>query len=345
MYTRRLGKTDLKVADVSMGCWAIGGLAYNLGKGIGWSGTEDIVSQKALFTAYDIGANYFDTADVYGLGKSEQLLGTLISKVKRESLIIGSKVGYFKGTSIHPYHPLNMRNQLEMSLQNLRTDYLDIYDFHNLYFGDQDEYKDDAISTMMKFKEEGKIRFIGLRFGHRYRYSHKKENDIEKKSVLKEFLETASLVNPDIVKSHFSILTPLEFLSNIFEWASQKEVGLVFYKPFEQGILLKKYNNQKMLSFDKGDIRKNKKLYSQKSIRIMNYHLEKLLKYFNNNIEELVRICVQYPLSFYRDSTVLCGFKNPEQVLMNFSNANKPLSAELLVTIRETMKKAWENLD
>jgi len=96
----------------------------------GWAEVDDVVALSGLEGAYSLGANLFDTADVYGHGRSERLVGRLVDQVDRNSLVLVSKVGYFAGTAPHGYHPGHMRHQLEQSLDNLHTDYLDVYFLH-----------------------------------------------------------------------------------------------------------------------------------------------------------------------------------------------------------------------
>jgi len=158
----------LRVHPVGIGCWAIGGPDTNLGLPMGWSTVGQAASLAGLEAAYELGANLFDTADVYGHGRSERLLGHLVARVRRDSLVISSKVGYFAGTAAHPYLPGAMRRQLETTLENLRTDYLDIYFLHNSSFGEDDRYLDGAIEQMRAFQQQGLIKAVGMRGPHRF---------------------------------------------------------------------------------------------------------------------------------------------------------------------------------
>ncbi len=160
---RTLGKSGLKVSEIGLGCWAIGGPSFSDdGYPNGWAGNDDHESLKGLFKAYEIGINHWDTADVYGRGHSERLIGRVFREgVKRDNIILASKVGWFKGTAVHPFEPLHIRHQLEQSLWNLGTDYIDIYYLHNAYFGEDHEYLERAAETVHTLKEEGKIRVIG----------------------------------------------------------------------------------------------------------------------------------------------------------------------------------------
>src|SRR5262245_43938400 len=125
VMTRTLGACGLEVSALGVGCWALGGPDTNLGLPMGWGPISDDQALAGLEQAYALGTTLFDTADVYGHGRSEWLLGQLVKQVPRESLVLSSKVGYFRGTAPHGYHPAHLRHQLEQSLDNLRTGYLD----------------------------------------------------------------------------------------------------------------------------------------------------------------------------------------------------------------------------
>jgi len=151
MNVRKLGRTNINAKEIGVGCWAIGGPFINLGISGGWNGISEYEVKQGLITSIKMGANLFDTADVYGYGNSERYLGWMIKNVlnkyekKRKDVVLASKVGYFKGCSLHGYDPLHIKHQLEMSLKNLKTEYLDIYFFHHLNFGKDDEYLENAI--------------------------------------------------------------------------------------------------------------------------------------------------------------------------------------------------------
>jgi methylglyoxal reductase len=144
---------------------------HNLGMPMGWStGADETRSLAGLETAWQHGARLYDTADVYvyGHGRSERLLGWLVAQVPRHEIVLASKVGYFTGTAEHGYEPRHMRRQLEQSLDNLRTDHLDIYTFHHPNFGTNDRWLSRALEAMRAFRDKGLIRAIGMRGPHRF---------------------------------------------------------------------------------------------------------------------------------------------------------------------------------
>ena len=151
MNFRKLGSTDIEVSTIGMGCWAIVG-------GLNWGRQDKADSLAALREAYDAGITFFDTAEMYGEGYSEQLIAEALSDV-RDRIIIGSKV--------IPQHfaPDELRKACERSLKNLRTDYLDLYQLH---WANRDIPVDEPLEVLESLKEEGKIRSYGVsNFGPR----------------------------------------------------------------------------------------------------------------------------------------------------------------------------------
>jgi aryl-alcohol dehydrogenase-like predicted oxidoreductase len=102
LLAQRTLECGLRVHPLGIGCLAMGGPDTNRGLPMGWSTADQAASLAGLGTACQLGANLFDTADVYGHGRSERLLGHLVARVRRDSLVISSKVGYFAGTAAHP---------------------------------------------------------------------------------------------------------------------------------------------------------------------------------------------------------------------------------------------------
>ena len=124
MQYRELGKTGVKVSEVSLGCWTMGGLNWVNGNPNGWANVDEAEVTAAIKKGIDAGVNHFDNADVYGNGKAEQMLARVLDKlgVNTKDYIIATKVGHFPGTAPHAYQDLHVRHQCEQSLRNLKRD-------------------------------------------------------------------------------------------------------------------------------------------------------------------------------------------------------------------------------
>src|SRR5215471_7257392 len=134
MNERGFGHSGIAVPPLGMGCWAIGGPFWAGAQPLGWGQVDDAESTLAIRRAFDLGIRLFDTADVYGTGHSERVLGRALA-IHRDEAVIASKWGNtydesrraLLGPDITPQY---LRRALEASLQRLGTDYLDIYQFH-----------------------------------------------------------------------------------------------------------------------------------------------------------------------------------------------------------------------
>jgi len=163
VYMRKLGRSGISVSALGMGCWAIGGPFWSGETPVGWGEVDDEESIRAIQRALELGATFFDTADVYGAGHSERVLARALAG-KRQQVVIATKFGnlfdektkQMKGTSGDPGY---IRKACEASLRRLDTDYIDLYQFHDNGF--PAEKAAPVRQTLEELVEEGKIRAYG----------------------------------------------------------------------------------------------------------------------------------------------------------------------------------------
>jgi len=162
--TRVLGRSGIQVSGLGMGCWAIGGPFHGLdGQPYGWGEVDDAESTRAIHAALDAGVTFFDTADVYGAGHSEKVLGAAL-KGKRDRVVIATKWGncYVEETRVMDgmdASPSYVKMACEASLKRLGTDVIDLYQFHlNDYPVEEAE---PLIGALEELVNEGKIRWYG----------------------------------------------------------------------------------------------------------------------------------------------------------------------------------------
>ncbi len=159
--TRRFGDTDLHVSEVGFGAWGIGGPAMAGDTPIGWGTVDDAQSLRALHTAVDQGITFFDTADVYGLGHSETLIGKAFGN--RKDVVIATKVGHHvddAGTFIREYGRAYIVEACERSLKRLRRDAIDYYQLHSARVADLEDGA--CVEAMEALRRDGKIRYWGV---------------------------------------------------------------------------------------------------------------------------------------------------------------------------------------
>lgn len=237
MRTIRLGRTNVSVPAVSLGTWGHGGpRVTDSGVSVGWSGHDDHQAAEALVAAHQAGITHWDTADAYGDGHSEELIGGVWDRVPRQEIFLATKFGYIEGPAAHPYDPKFMREQAERSLRNMRTDVLDLYYFHHCDFGPDDRYFDDALDVMHRLRDEGKVRFIGL-------------SDWDATRLLR-FIDR---VDPDVVQPYRNLVDDDYESSGLKQWVDTHDTGVAFFSPLKHGLLLGKYDRP--VAYGEGDFR------------------------------------------------------------------------------------------
>jgi len=162
-FTRKLGKSGIEVSAMGLGCWAIGGPFWAGDDAVGWGDVDDNESIRSIHRALDLGVSFFDTADVYGTGHSEEVLAKALAG-KRLQVIIATKFGNIFDSDSRRIigsdaSPEYIRSACEASLQRLNTDYIDLYQFH---LNDYDPTQVGAVrDTLEALVAEGKIRAYG----------------------------------------------------------------------------------------------------------------------------------------------------------------------------------------
>ncbi len=224
MTYRQLGRTPWKVSEISFGAWAIGGA---------WGDVDDAESMNALRSAIDCGVNFIDTADVYGMGRSERLIAQL-KRERKEEIVVATKAG--RRLSPHTadgYNEKNITGFIEDSLRNLSTDCLDLVQLHcpptDVY------YRPEMFGAMDRLVEAGKIRYYGV--------------SVER---VEEALKAIEYPNVQTVQIIFNCFRqrPADLF---FEQAKQKQVGILARVPLASGMLTGKLTRESQ--FETGDHR------------------------------------------------------------------------------------------
>jgi myo-inositol catabolism protein IolS len=323
MKYRKLGKSNVEVSEISLGCWTMGGLNWVNGDPNGWANVDEKEVAEAINYALDRGVNHFDNADVYGNGRAERMLARILGN-STNNFIIATKVGWFPGTATHAYEPKHIRHQCEQSLINLKRDYIDLYYFHHGWFGEHNEYLDDAIETMYKLREEGKIRLIG-----QSAYSHE------------DFQKLIPKVKPDVIQT-FANAVERRFLDEgnpTRKLMEENQISLIAFRPLYEGLLLDKYKKENPPRFENGDHRKEQSRFSYENLAKLEVQLNKIKEKFGSSIEDLARVAQQFVLKYNFTAAVIPGFRNLKQVKINLSAMDKLLTDDEF----EFVKSAFSN--
>ena len=225
MRYRPLGRTELMVSEIGFGGHPIGGL--------GWGGVTDENSLAALQRAFDLGINFFDTADIYGHGHSEELIGQALAEV-RPHVLIATKVGLddtHGGFARSNFAPAYIRRAVEKSLERLRTDYIDLYQLHN---PPQKLTKDDAVwETLANLQRQGAIRYYGV--------SSSTANDARAYLRASEATDDRRRFG-DTLQVAYNILDQEAAAKGIFIEAHRQGWGVISRVPLASGLLAGQYS-------------------------------------------------------------------------------------------------------
>ncbi len=292
MKYRRFGNTDLEVSEIGFGAWAIGGPAMAGDIPIGWGNVDDDTSIEALKEAEKQGINFYDTADFYGLGHSEKLIGRVFAN--RQDILIATKVGHRlkEDDSIYlDYSKDHIRNACHDSLRRLNREVIDFYQLHSAK--KEDLEKGECIEAMEELREEGKIRYWGLSL-----------------NTFNPHPEADYMLEHDLGHGFQPVLNILNQKSlDIIERAYQQGKGIIARMPYQFGLLTGKFTKQTRFEPD-----------DHRSFRLPPDILESSL----DALEEVwpltekyditkAELSLSYTLSFEGVSTVIPGIKTPEQ--------------------------------
>jgi aryl-alcohol dehydrogenase-like predicted oxidoreductase len=321
MNYRKFGKTDLKVSEIGFGAWAIGGGAMIGETAIGWGDVDDKESVKAIHAALDAGINFFDTADIYGLGHSETLLGKTL--VKNREVIIATKGGNVSRNNEFTidYSKEYLIQACEASLKRLKRDVIDYYQLHSAKVSHlQNEECQEAMSLL---QQQGKIRYWGLSLAT-FGPEAEAEFLMDKKSG-QGFQLVLNLINQKALP--------------LIKTAAANGYGIIARMPLQFGLLTGKFDAES--SFAVNDHRKKRlsKEVIEKSVETLE-PIWKLCKKYQINKTQLA---LSYILSYPEISTVIPGIRTAKHVLDNTSGLIK-MDAKDLQMIEEFGKNEMDEL-
>jgi len=232
MEKRQLGNSDLMITPIGVGAWAMGGGGWQFA----WGPQSDNDSIAAIHAALDKGINWIDTAAVYGLGHSEEVVARalagrsnrpyLFTKCERVWDANGQIGGALKRESV--------RREMEDSLRRLKVDVIDLYQIH---WPQPDEDVEEGWSTLVELKKEGKARWIGV--------SNFNQQQLER---AQKIAPVTSLQPP------YSIISP-EIEKEVLPYCLAHGVGVLAYSPMKSGLLSGKMTRERIAQFPKDDFR------------------------------------------------------------------------------------------
>ena len=327
MRYRELGQSGIKASVVAFGSWAIGGWF--------WGGAEEKDAVNAIHAALDEGVNFIDTAPMYGMGHSEEVVGRAL-KGRRDKTVLATKCGLvWDGTNrgefkfattesaITPDGPIkvyqylggdSIRKELEASLKRLGTDYIDLYQTH---WQDPTTPIAETMGTLMDLKREGKIRAIGCSNAtpaqmDEYRAAGQLDADQELYSMLDRGHETDNL-----------------------PYCESRALAFLAYSPLGQGLLTGKIGPER--TFKAGDQRLNKPRFSVENRAKVADMLRSFADLTRKHRCSPAELIIAWTLAQPGCSHVLVGARSPEQARENLRGGSIALCAEDIAFMRSRL--------
>lgn len=296
MNSRKFGNTDLEVSEVGFGAWGIGGPAMAGDIPIGWGDVDDDTSIKALQKSFDLGINFYDTADFYGLGHSEELIGKVFGN--NDKVIVATKVGHRLNDdqSIKlDYSKDHILNACNESLKRLKRDAIDYYQLHSAKLTHLEDGQ--CIEAMEQLKKEGKIRYWGISL-----------------NTFNPFPEAEFLMKYNSASGFQLVLNIInQKARQLTIDAAENGYGVIARMPIQFGLLTGKFTKE--TRFDKNDHR-----YFRLPPELLAKSLDFLEDVWSiaekNNISK-TSLAMSFILNVPGVSTVIPGIKTPEQAELN----------------------------
>jgi aryl-alcohol dehydrogenase-like predicted oxidoreductase len=300
---RPLGRSGLAVSEIGFGAWGIGG---NKDGAVAYGPTNEAQSLDALSAALDAGINFFDTADLYGFGESERLIGKAFAG-RRDKVVIASKVGMLDASGKQDFEPGRIETALDASLARLQTDYVDLYQLHSPPL-EVLEGKPAVVRALDKLREKGKVRCVGI--------SLKGPEEGARALALYPF---------DAVQVNFNLLDQRLLDLGLAERCAEKGVGVIARTPLCFGFLTTKYSAEE--KFDPSDHRSRWNA-EQRRVWASAYGL---FEKYSRKPETAAQFAIRFCLSFDAVSCAIPGMLTRAHVEENAaaSNGSRLAAAEI----------------
>ena len=312
MLLRELGSTGIKVSEIGFGAWAIGGPAEASGTPLGWGRTSDDDSLAAIRRARDLGVTFFDTADSYGFGRSESLLGIVLSR-RRQDVVIATKVGIVRsvdGDLRKDFSGQHIFHAVDGSLKRLRSDYIDLYQLHNPTL--EELRRGEIQEAMDRLQELGKIRYWGISIG-----------------TPEEGLEVVRQGWGYTLQVLYNVLNQAP-AKELFPLAKERGYGIIARVPLASGLLTGKFRPDSV--FPQDDVRQN--FLTARRLEEAIARVDEAKSIVGGGARNLGEAALRFVLANDAVSTTIPGARNVRQVEANVAAVEGRLPPDVIQKLR-----------
>jgi aryl-alcohol dehydrogenase-like predicted oxidoreductase len=291
MQKKRLGNSDMEITRMGIGAWAMGGGGWKFG----WGPQDDEASIRAIHAALDAGINWIDTAAIYGLGHSEEVVArALEGRANRPYVFTKCERVWDEKGDIRPVLKADsIRRECEASLRRLKVERIDLYQIH---WPEPDEDIEEGWGTMAKLKEEGKVRWVGVS-----NFNAQQLERARKIAPVTSLQPPYSAISPDIQKE-------------ILPYCLQHGIGVIVYSPMKSGLLTGKMTKERAARLPADDFRRRALAFQEPALT-KNLELAGMMKRMGEQHGcSAGEIAIAWTLKHPAVTAAIVGMRSPEQV-------------------------------
>ncbi len=304
MQKRRLGSTDMELTTVGLGTWAMGGPWQ-----FGWGPQDDDEARAAVVAALDHGINWIDTAPVYGLGHSEELVGQVLRETKHKPYV-ATKCGLLwneKREKVPHLAPESIRRECEASLERLGVETIDLYQMH---WPDPEKDIEAGWEEMARLRDEGKVRYIGV---CNYNVAH---------------LERIGKIHPPAsLQPPYSMLRR-EVEDELLLYCGRHEMGVLAYSPMGRGLLTGKFTAERLAGLAPDDHRRRAPEFQEPQFGATQTLVEQLKKIADRHGQTCAQLAVSWVLRRREVTAAIVGARRPSQIAETVQASDWDLTAD-----------------
>jgi aryl-alcohol dehydrogenase-like predicted oxidoreductase len=320
MQIRQLGDTDLKLTTVGLGTWAMGGPWQ-----YGWGPQDDDEAIAAILASLEAGINWIDTAAVYGLGHSEELVGKALKQTSHKP-IIATKCSLLwndKKEKVSCLKAESIRQECHDSLKRLGIETIDLYQVH---WPQPEEDLEQAWEEMVKLAREGKIRYLGA-----------SNFSIEQLERVREIHPVASLQPPySLLHRHVE--------NELLTYCADNNIGVVVYSPMQRGLLTGKFSPERLAALPLDDHRRREPDFHEPQFTATLQLVEKLRPIAERNGKTLAQLSISWVLRRPEVTSAIVGARRPGQIIETAPASDWNLSQEDIEEIQRLLIEREEKI-
>jgi aryl-alcohol dehydrogenase-like predicted oxidoreductase len=293
MQTRKLGNSNLHITRVGYGAWAIGGSGWQFA----WGSQDDSESIAAIHRALELGVNWIDTAAVYGLGHSEEVVGRALKEWRGSTPYVFTKCG-LRGDAKGEVHKVlsaeSIRSEVENSLRRLSVDTIDLYQIHWPPDPDSPELE-EGWSTLANLKREGKVRWIGV------------------SNFNVEQLQRAQAIAPVTSLQPRYSLVHREVEDEIMPYCLSEGIGVIVYSPMASGLLTGAMTRQRASALPKDDWRRGHPDFTEPNLSHNLALVERMQDIADRHSRSVGEVAIAWTLGHPAVTGAIVGARNARQ--------------------------------